>query len=207
VVRGRAQLHVQRVHAEQHHIERDLGEQRAAQRPDQLERLGAHHAAGDHDLHPGPDQQLVRDVQRVGDDGELSALAPGVQVRPDRQRAGHLRHRGTAVEADHHAGCDQPRGGLADALLLGRVPRALVAQRQIVRDPVGDRAAPGAADHLLLGELVEVAADGGLRDSEPVRRILDADPAALGEQLEQGVPPRVPVHPHPCVRSVIGAAH
>ena len=92
--------------------------------------------------------------------------------------------------------------GLADALLLGRVPRALVAQRQIVRDAVGDRAAPGAGDHLLLSKLVEVAPDGGLRDSEPVRRVLDADPAVLGQQLEQGVPPRVPVHPHPCARSV-----
>jgi hypothetical protein len=58
---------------------------------------------------------------------------------------------------------------------------ALVAQRQVVRDAVGDRAAPGSGDHLLLGQLVEVAPDGGLRDVEALGRVLDADPAALGE--------------------------
>ena len=78
-------------------------------------------------------------------------------------------------------GDDQAGRGLADALLLRRVLGALVAQRQVVRDAVGDRATPGPGDHLLLGELVEVAADGGLRDVEPVGRVLDADPAALGE--------------------------
>ena len=78
-------------------------------------------------------------------------------------------------------GRDQGGRRRADPLLLGRVLGALVAQRQVVRDAVGDRAAPGTGDHLLLGELVEVAADGRLRDVQAAGGVLDADPAALGE--------------------------
>ena len=122
------------------------------------------------------------------------ALAAGVEVGADGERPRDLRHGGAAVQTDNRSRYDQPRRRLPDALLLGRVLGALVAQRQVVRDAVGDRAAPGPGDHLLLGELVEVAPDGGLRDVEPLGRVLDADPAAFGEQLQQGIPPRVPVH-------------
>nr|BFE67429.1 hypothetical protein GCM10020092_007300 [Actinoplanes digitatis] len=148
-----------------------------------------------HDFHPRADQQLVGDVERVGDHGELGALAAGVEVGPHRERPGHLGHGGAAVEADDRAGHDQVRRRLADALLLRRVLGALVAQRQVIGDAVGDRATPGPGDHLLLAELVEVPADGRLRDVELVGRVLDADPAALREQLKQRIPPRVPVHP------------
>ena len=74
------------------------------------------------------------------------------------------------------AGRHQRGRGRADALLLRRVLGRLVAQRQVVGDAVDHRPAPGPGDHLLLGELVEVAPDRRLRDVEPVGRVLHADP-------------------------------
>ena len=50
------------------------------------------------------------------------------------------------------------------------------------------------ADHLLLGELVEVSADGGLGDVQPLGGLLDGHPAGIGEQFQQRVPAGVPVH-------------
>jgi hypothetical protein len=59
----------------------------------------------------------------------------------------------------------------------GRVLGGLVTQRQVVRDPVGDRAAPRTGDHLLLRELVEVAPDRGLGHGQLGGRLLDGDPS------------------------------
>ena len=81
-------VHVERVHAEQRHVEGDLAQDAAAERADQLERLRAHHAAGHHDLHPGADEQLVGDVERVGDHGELGAVARWCSGRGGRPAPG-----------------------------------------------------------------------------------------------------------------------
>ena len=75
-------------------------------------------------------------------------------------------------------------------------------------EAAGDRAAPGTRDHLLLGELVEVAPDGRLRHGQPLRRLLDAHPTVLGEQLQERVPARVPVHDtSPCANRAKCCAH
>ena len=194
VVRRRAEPHVDRVGAEQRDVERHLVQDRPAERPDQFERLRSHDATGHHDLHAGADEQLVGDVQGVRHDGELRVVDAAGQLRTHRQRAGHLGRRGAAVECHHHAGRDQGRGRRADALLLGRVLGRLVPQRQVVGDAARHRTTAGPGDHLLLCELVEVAPDGGMRDLEPLGRLLDAHPTVFGEHLQQRVPARVPVH-------------
>ena len=72
------------------------------------------------------------------------------------------------------AGATRVGGGGADALLLRGVLGRLVAQRQVVGDAVDDRPTAGTGDHLLLGQLVEVPADGRLGHVEPLGRVLDA---------------------------------
>ena len=49
-----------------------------------------------------------------------------------------------------------------DALFLRGASRGLVPQRQVIGDVAGHRAAAGPGHQLLLGELIQVAADGGL---------------------------------------------
>ncbi len=57
-----------------------------------------------------------------------------------------------------------------------------------------DSAAADPAQHLLLGELIEVTAHGGGGHSEQVGCALDLELALDREQLEQVVPPAVPAH-------------
>ena len=200
-----AERDVEGVHAEQRHVEGHLAQDRPAERAHQLERLRAHHPAGDHDLHAGPDQQLVRDVQRVGDDRELGVVDVAGEFGADREGAGDLRRGGTPVQAHHHSRRHERGRGGTDALLLGRVLGCLVPQRQVVGHAVGDCATPGTGDHLLLGKLVEVAPDSRLGHVQPLGRVLDADPTTVGEQLEESVPAGVPVHRTSCamVRSFV----
>ncbi len=58
-----------------------------------------------------------------------------------------------------------------------------------------DRAAPGAHQHLLLGQLVEVTPDGGGGDRQLGGGLLDVETAALDEQFQQGLPAGVARHP------------
>ena len=81
------------------------------------------------------------------------------QVGPDGQRPGHLGRGGAAVEAGDLTGPDQSGGGGPDPMLLRRVPLGLVPQRQIVGHPLRDRTAADPGQHLLAGQLVEVAPD------------------------------------------------
>ena len=60
---------------------------------------------------------------------------------------------------------------------------------------MGDGAAAGAGEELLLGEGVEVAARGGGRDVEAVDDLVDLDLPALGEQVEHGTEAFGAVHP------------
>ena len=128
---------------------------------------------------------------------------PGGRVGAGRQGPGHLGGRGSTVEADHLTGPDHAGGELADALLLRRMPFRLVAQRQVVVDPLGDGAAPDPGEHLLAGQLVEVPADGGRGDVQRGRRLLHLElhppsPAApaghsTGDSGSPAPPARAPV--------------
>src|SRR5690606_14831809 len=181
-----------RVHAEEGDVQRDLLQHARGERPDQLVGLRPGHPAGHDDLHVLPDGQLGGDVERVGDDREA-----GLQRRLRGERAGQLGGGGAAVEPDHLAGTYQlgRRGG--DAVLLVGVPGRLVAQRQVVADALGDRAPARTHEHLLLGELVEVTADGRGGDVERAGRVFDGEPAFAREQLEDRVPAVVAGHDRP----------
>ena len=49
--------------------------------------------------------------------------------------------------------------------------------------------------HQLLGrEVAEVATHGGLGDAERLHHLRHAEPAVLGQQVEQGTPPGAAVH-------------
>ncbi len=186
LMRHQPQLRVHAVDSEDRDIEDDLVEDAHGERSDELVRLGAGDAAGDHDLHLGAYREFAYDVEGVGDDrehgprrlGRVAAPASlAAAARPEGQGAGHLGGGGAAVEAHHVAVGDHPGDGGGDALLLRGVAGGLVAQGQFVGDAVRDGAAAGADEHLLLGELVEVAADGGRGDAECGGRVVDLDPA------------------------------
>ncbi len=206
MVGGRAVRHVERVDAQHRDVQREFAQYGVRERADQLVGLRAGDAAGDHDLHLRTDRQFVGDVERVGDDRQgptRPALGPLDQVGADRQGPRDLGGGGAAVQTDHLAGGDQGGGGRADPLLGAGMPGGLVPQRQVVRDVVRDGAAPGAGHHLLAGQFVEVAADGGGRDVQRLGGLLDVQPALLGQQLQQCVPPLVPGHaPPPLLRPV-----
>ena len=134
-----------------------LGERRLGERADQLVGLGPGDAAGHDQLQVGPDGQLGGDAERVGDDREPLAVG---------QRPRHLGGRGAAGHADGRA-VRNPRGRRPrDPGLLLLVAGASVAQRQLVEDAVGDRAAVGAVEQPLLLH----AARGRAERWRPTRR-------------------------------------
>ena len=61
------------------------------------------------------------------------------------------------------------------------MPRALVAERQLVQDALGDRAAVRPGEQALLLEQLEVAADRRRRDVEPVARSATSTATVRGE--------------------------
>jgi hypothetical protein len=58
----------------------------------------------------------------------------------------------------------------------------------------GHGAAPGPGQQLLLGQLVEVTADGGGRDSQRLSGLGYAELPILWYEIEQIIPPLVPGH-------------
>src|SRR5947207_311221 len=98
------------------------------------------------------------------------------------------------VEPGDLAGPDHAGGQRPDALLLGRMPLGLVAQRQVVVHPLGHRAAADPGQHLLAGQLVEVPADGRGGHVQRLGRVLHLELAPRGQQLEQLVPPAITAH-------------
>ncbi len=109
----------------------------------------------------------------AGDLGRATGIGPG------RERARDLGRGGAAVEADDRADGHERRRRLADALLLGRVTGRLVAQGQVIVDVVDDRPATRPGQQLLMGQLVEVAPDGGVRHVQVAAERLHVHVAAL----------------------------
>ena len=153
------------------------------------------HSAGSHDLDVLADGEFGGDVQRVGDDGEPGRRCAGVQVGADGERPGDLGGRGAPVEAGDLARQHERGGHGGDPLLFRGVALGLVTQRQIVGDPLGDRAAPDAREHLLLGQLVEVAPHGGRRHTEHLRGALHLQLAVGRQQFQQLVPAAITAQP------------
>src|SRR5690242_8445996 len=194
VVRGRPGHRVDPVHPKDGHVQRDLLQHAGGQRPGQLVGLRPGHSAGGHDLDVLPDGQFGRDVQRVGDHGERGRGSRRTQIRTGGQGPGHLRRRGAPVEPRDLAGPDHAGGQCPDALLLGRMPLGLVAQRQVVVHPLGHRAAADPGQHLLAGQLVEVPADGRRGHVQRLGRVLHLELAPRAQQLEQLVPAAITAH-------------
>jgi hypothetical protein len=84
---------------------------------------------------------------------------------------------------------------LRDPLLLRRETRSFVAQRQVVGDRVGDRAAAGPGEELLLAQVVQVAADRRRGHVQLLGELVDVDRALFGQRLEQRVQPFITLHP------------
>src|SRR5215472_1756943 len=94
---------------------------------------------------------------------------------------GDLGGGGAPVETGDLARQHQPRGHGGDSLLLRGVPFGLVAQRQVVGDSLSYSPATNTGEHLLPGQLVEVAPYGGRRHAEHLRGALHLQ-LAVGRQ-------------------------
>ena len=147
---------VDAVDADEREVDVDALQRRVGERADELVGRAARDAAGDDQLEVRAHRELDRDVERVGDHGEVAARG---------EHARHLGRRGAAGEPDRRPVLDELGGRAGDPLLLVAAARA-VADRQLVRGAVGDRAAVRALEQALLAEQLEVAADGGLADPE-----------------------------------------
>ena len=131
----------------------------------------------------------------------LTALVTRVtgigQVRQEHDLTGHFGGRGAAVEADgiarlYHGGRRPGDPGL----LIGH-PRGAVAQRRFGGCGVGDRAAAGAGDQLLVRQVVEIASRGRRRDAQTRDDVVDMDTALVHDDIEDGRMAIMPRHLDP----------
>src|SRR5215471_13150798 len=83
-----------------------------------------------------------------------------------------------------------PRRGLAgDPELLFLVPTALVTERELIKDPLRDRAAMRSRQQPLAFEKVEVTADGRRRHAKLVRDYGDIQAAVPRQPLQDRLQP------------------
>src|SRR2546423_542245 len=101
---------------------------------------GSRPPAGHHELEVGAYRHLGRDVQGVGDEGEALVVDEGPR---------DLGGGGAAGEPDRVTCRDAGRRLAGDPELLFLVAAALVAERELVEDPLRDRAAAGAGQQAL----------------------------------------------------------
>src|SRR4029077_7687846 len=180
VVGGEARLEGDAVGADEHDVEVQSGQAGFGDGADQFVGFGPGDAAGDDELEVGADRHLGRDVQGVGDQGEALVVDEG---------PGDLGGGGAAGEPDRVAGGDARRGLAGDPELLFLVAAALVAERELVEDPLRDRAAVGAGQQALALEQVEVTADGGGRHAQLVRDVGHAYAGLPGRPFQDRLPP------------------
>ena len=144
--------------------------------------LAEDRAARQRDAIAAGGEQLGRDRKRIGEDVEV-----GVLEELD-QREG----RGAAIDDDAFAGRDELRGGARDRALLRHAHVLAHRERhadQVRLMPRTHRfgAAADALDLALLGERIDVAADGGLGRPEQIEQVADAHDGALIDELQNQV--------------------
>ena len=173
----------------------DRGKDERGQGAGELEGTGSRDPAGDDDAHALAHGHLVGDVDGIGDQGDRH-LRIG-QRRQERDLARHLSGRGAAVETDGVARVHQSGRRLGDTgLLIGHLGGA-VAQRRLGGGGVGNGAAAGTADQLLVRQMVEVASCGRCRDPQPRDDVVDMDAALVHDDVEDGRMPIMPRHLDP----------
>ena len=173
VVGGAAGLGRDPVHADEDQVEVEARERDLGDRADELVGGGAGDPARHDQLQVRAHRQLGGDVERVRDHREPGGVPEG---------PGDLGGGRAAGEPDGRALLDQRGGRRGDPPLLLLVAGDLVAQRELVQDPAGDRAAVHPRDQALLLEQLQVAADGRDRDAEALAELRDAH-AAVGREL------------------------
>src|SRR6201999_84343 len=101
---------------------------------------------------------------------------------------------GAAVEAGDLAGPDHARRPLPDALFLRGGALGLVPQRQVVVDRLSHGTAADPGEHLLVGQLVEVPANGGGGHVQCLGRVFDLQLSCCCQQFQQVIPPAITTH-------------
>ena len=134
-------------------------------------------AAGQQDGHPGHVLEGLERVLPVGHHGQLAGPADG----PGQALQGRR-----GVHSDGAAVADQVGQLGGDAVLGPGLAAEPLGERL---GPEGDGAAADPLDHPLLGEQVEVAADGHLADLQLLGQLGDLDPAGDADPvLDLGQP-------------------
>lgn len=135
--------------------------------------------------HGGPDAgpvgQGLRNGEGVGEDVDVARLT---SRGGDRQLPRDDQDRASAVEEDGIAGVDQAQAGASDACLRVDVAAHPRGKVRLDRGTHRDRAAVGAEQQLLPGEIGDVLADRGFGDAEQPGELGVADAAAFIEHAE-----------------------
>ena len=129
----------------------------------------------------GPVGQGLRHSECVSEDVDVARLTGR---RGDRQLLGDGQDRAPAVEEDGIAGVDQVQAGAGDACLAVDIAAHPRGKVWLDRGTHRDRAAVGAVQQLLPGEIGDVLADGGFGDAEQPGELGVADAAAFIEQAQ-----------------------
>ena len=166
------------VDAHEQHVDVERAQRVHRHRAD--ERVGRRaDAAGEDDgqVRPRLAVEDVRDLDRVGDDGEVGDVADLVG-EPPRGRAGR--------DPDRLPGLDEPTGRLGDRLLLLELPVRLRLEAGLVgaQTLARGRAAVHLLDEPRRRKHVEVAADRHDGDVQQFRELADAHGAPAANLLE-----------------------